>query len=707
MKNRKSLQERLPKLLSHPPVIFGICLVVFILFMILWNFAVKGLVEAVLQLRAGQISGFQFPNPFVFDFGTYGWMYLFGAVLALLIAGRLAYQMRLSYRPLEEKQQKGEERWATPEEIRERFRAVPERGSFFPGKPGFPVSRIKKQIYIEDRMVNICLCGSPRSGKGEIFIFGAIDIFSRARDIAERFSLIVADPKGELAAASKATLEKRGYTVWILDLIDLMGMSYNPLELVREAYLSGDVRKAQTLTNTLSYTMFYDETAREKHWQNWSISLTNALILAVVEDCCKKAEETGDKNYWYSKINMYSAVRLLIDHDNPDSKGIYPIDTFFLNRPEGDPARLQYSAVAAAGDRQKGNIISNTLNVLTQFTLDPVARMTASSSMNMRDIGFDLEKPTAVFLTMPDYDRSKDFLVSMFISQVYYTLSEAASHSPRGKCPREVVFLLDEFGNIPPIPNMSNMLTVCPGRNILFVLAVQAYSQIYKKYGKEDGETIINGCIDQIFLLSIDPDSAKLFSSMLGSETIDVFSKQGNPMELNKKFSTHIDTKPLMTPNQLMRLQEGECILVSARNYPIYNHGRTRMKFRHQYLSQDFDNSGSLADLHLEQSCTHKLIDLQQIIYQPDPETYTRKPEFPQEIPFEEPAAFTKLPPRSQRLILNLMELEQVPDEQCTQIPQMTFTQLDTFLQELVDTGQIRESTYEDIQVILEKEAKR
>ncbi|HCC02159.1 MAG TPA: hypothetical protein DEP60_05600 [Ruminococcaceae bacterium] len=34
--------------------------------------------------------------------------------------------------------------------------------------------------------------------------------------------------------------------------------------------------------------------------------------------------------------------------------------------------------------------------------------------------------------------------------------------------PREVVFLLDEFGNITPIPEMAHILNVCLGRNIRF-----------------------------------------------------------------------------------------------------------------------------------------------------------------------------------------------------------------------------------------------
>ncbi len=76
-------------------------------------------------------------------------------------------------------------------------------------------------------------------------------------------------------------------------------------------------------------------------------------------------------------------------------------------------------------------------------------------------------------------------------------------------------FLLDEFGNMPAIEGMSNIITVCLGRNIRFNLIIQAYSQLKQKYG-DDSDTIIGNCGNQIYILTTDKNTANHFSEMLG-----------------------------------------------------------------------------------------------------------------------------------------------------------------------------------------------
>lgn len=46
-----------------------------------------------------------------------------------------------------------------------------------------------------------------------------------------------------------------------------------------------------------------------------------------------------------------------------------------------------------------------------------------------------------------------------------------------------VKIIADEFGNMPAIEAMENIITVCLGRNISFDLYVQAYAQLNKLYG--------------------------------------------------------------------------------------------------------------------------------------------------------------------------------------------------------------------------------
>lgn len=673
-------------------------------------------------LKSGQ--AFIFPKLFPFR-ANLKWVYIVAAVLSAAFSLRLAYRMKIGFTPLADAQQKGSRHWTTTEELNLEYRSVPETKKEYDGKGGFPISRYKDRIFIDDSPVNNLIIGTTRSGKGELFVVPAIDIYSRAKHQKDKASLIVADPKGELVAASKDELEKRGYHVLVFDLLHFMGLSYNPLQLIKEAYLRGDKAEAQLLANTLSNIMFNDPTAKDKTWNNWSMALTNALILAVTIDCCAAADQCTDKKEkeaWYDKINMYSVTRLLVDLGEPGGDGSEDdqkslLDKFFSNRELNDIARIQYASVAAATGKTKGNIYANTLAILIKFTMDNIAKMTAKNNVDLKDIGFNKEHPTAVFMVMPDYDTSNHFLITMFISQLYYMLSKTSSLSEGGKCFREVVFLLDEFGNITPIPDMSHIVTVCLGRNIRFDLIVQAYSQIYKLYGEQDGKTIIGNCGNQIYLLTIEQDTAERYSKLIGNKSISVFSRSSSGsasgLSFDQNITEHEDTQPLLNPNELMEFQPGENVIVRVtkredlkhnkiRPNPIFNHNETVMKYRYEYLADLFDTQKSFETLNLSQGCIHKDIELPDVTYSPlasESPQVVQQPVW-EEKPFDPAQPLYDVLTDSQRdLILGFLSSRDIDVDMG-----MPYTEFDYWLQELLDDDKIDQKIYEDIYNVLAPE---
>ena len=74
----------------------------------------------------------------------------------------------------------------------------------------------------------------------------------------------------------------------MLNLIDpINSMSYNPLTLIIDAYKRKDYGEAQLLCQTLTYSIYNDPNTKDAFWQNTAMSLTNALILALCEECIK------------------------------------------------------------------------------------------------------------------------------------------------------------------------------------------------------------------------------------------------------------------------------------------------------------------------------------------------------------------------------------------------------------------------------------
>jgi type IV secretion system protein VirD4 len=713
---------KLQDFLSDTRVVISVCVLVFLILMVVINFASSSVVDFWNMIRMSVKSkgvkqaAFVYPNPFVFR-PYLMWVYLFGGIFAAVFSGRLAFMMKANYSPLDKGHQKGSRRFTTTAELQQEYRSVPDTKKPYQGKGGFPISRYKNRIFIDDSPVNNLIIGTTRSGKGELFVVPAIDIYSRAKGMRDRASLVIADPKGELAGASKEVLERRGYHVLVFDLLHFMGMSYNPLQLVKEAYLKGDKAEAQLLANTLSNIMFYDPQAKDKTWNNWSMALTNALILAVTIDCCREADKCADKKgkeSWYGKINMYSVVRMLVDLGEPESDGESSqknkLDVFFAHRELNDIARIQYASVAAASGKTKGNIYANTLAVLIKFTMDNVAKMTAKNSVNLADVGFNKDHPTAIFLVMPDYDTSNHFLVTMFISQLYYILSKTSSQSPGGKCFREVVFLLDEFGNITPIPDMSNIITVCLGRNIRFDLVVQAYSQIYKLYGERDGQTIIGNCGNQIYLLTMELDTAERYSRLIGNKTITVSSRsarEADTLSLNKSLTERIDTQPLLNPNELMEFTPGENVVVRVtkredlqhnkiRPNPIYNHNETTMKYRYEYLADVFDTRKSFESLNLADTCIHKNVRLDDIMYTPTVQKEKVYVKSTQTQNVEAQTLYQVLSDRQRETISNFLSNCGISVDWG-----MTLSMFDFFLQEQLGTGKLSQQMYDDIYNIL------
>lgn len=556
--------------------------------------------------------------------------------------------------------QKGDSRWTTLKEIQEQYKEIPEKDKKYPGMPGIIISRWKDKIYIDDSVVNNLIIGITRSGKGEMFVFPSIDVYSRAEI---QPSMIICDPKVELFKSSKKILEERGYEVHLLNLADpIHSMGFNPLTEIIETYKQKDYATAELLAQSFAYSVFNPDESKgdSQFFDSTAAQLLTALIIAHIEDCLgedrrnayklKKWEEKreafdalesqeekeiarrsyqlykregidviNDKRIDYippeekigpfknheEDINMYSIINTFTElgRMKTEDGSVSMLDLYFSERPALDRAKLKYASIEIAGYRTKASVYANMLAKMTIFTYQNIAKMTAESSIQLKDIGFG-KKPMAIFLGIPDYDRSNHFLASVFIRQVYFVLAKMCIQTM--KCERPVKFICDEFGNIPAIESMANIITVCLGRNISFDLYIQSYAQLNKLY-EEDADTIIGNCSNQIYILAEDEKTADKFSKLVGNETVIDLQRMGKKLAIGKNFTESNIEKPLLNVNQLLNLKEGECVVVRATkrkdlegkkivSNPIFNSAEfnTAFKYRYEYLLDSFPNPNEI-----------------------------------------------------------------------------------------------------------------
>ncbi len=55
-------------------------------------------------------------------------------------------------------------------------------------------------------------------------------------------------------------------------------------------------------------------------------------------------------------------------------------------------------------------------------------------------------------------------LATIFLKQAYETLIDVAQNSPKGKLPHRTNFILDEFANMPPLKDVTTMVTAARSR---------------------------------------------------------------------------------------------------------------------------------------------------------------------------------------------------------------------------------------------------
>ena len=551
-------------------------------------------------------------------------IYILLALILFILDLAIIYQFKRNFSSLNINH-KGSSRFTTVKELVTQYKCIPEKGDFT-GKGGVIISHINDYFLVDDNPVNNIIIGITRSGKFEVFVAPVIDIYSRSE---EKPSLVINDPKGEVASSSYQTLKDRGYDIFIINTTDPNhSNSYNPLCAIKNAYKNDDLDMAQTLTISLSNIIFCDDknNSKDTFWDKSSSTLCSAIILAHVIDCVESNQE--------EKINMYSIANFLStlgsqNTTNPFTKESENVlDKFFEIRKQTDIAKRLYGTVMLSTGQTRTSIFTNTMNKLNQFSLSNVARMTAQNQIDLKSIGFG-KKPAAIFLLTPDYDSSLHFLSSIFVKQLYSILARECSLVDNGKCSREVVFILDEFGNMPPIPDMDSVITVCLSRNIRFNLVIQDYEQLNSKYPKAY-KTIISNCGNQIYLLTSSDDTASKFSKLLGSSTEKTYSRSGHILSFEKSLGEHYDEKPLLNAKELMELKQGESIVhrvmkridLSRKEivpHPIYNRGETKLKARLSYLTKEFDTSKNIYDIKID--TVHKEIKLDEIIYLPEAET--------------------------------------------------------------------------------------
>ena len=393
--------------------------------------------------------------------------------------------------------------------------------------------------------INVLVIGGSGSGKSASFVTPNVTNLLG--------SYVFTDPKGELYDKTASYFRENGYEIKVLNLIQPQNSDgFNPLLNIN----------TDTDLDIVANTIIKGQggaTGGDEYWDNNAMLLLKAIILLL--------KEVGYKE----EINLASCANLVrLANNSGDFNHLDIMMKELEEEKPGHKARKYYESVKLAADKAYSSILSTLQSKLGKFESIDIAALTATNTIDFKEIG---DKKTALFVISPDTHTTYDFLLTIFFAQMIQALYDHADSNGGGlKVP--VFFFLDEFANIGQIPDFDKKISTSRSRRISFNVILQNLDQLENLY-KDSYETIMANCDTHLFLGSNSQKTAEYFSKQLGEitvwdESISVSESKGKEEKgKSESKSTNKFSRPLMTPDEIRRLGDDECIIIEKGVKPI------------------------------------------------------------------------------------------------------------------------------------------
>lgn len=397
---------------------------------------------------------------------------------------------------------------------------------------GFPLLVENDCVWVDPADHHTMIYGATGSGKTRRIIFLLISILCCAG-----VSMIIPDVKGELKKKTSGLAKKLGYNIISLNMRDFLGGNrWNFFTEPYRLYHSGNKQKACDMVADLMDSLGAEatRTAVDKFWPGMAKAEGTGVGIAMLEmlpeDLCTPANLVhlcSEENY----EDLYSLCRLMKTNS---------------------PVAISLRGVFSAAEKTRQSIEVTLYEILRLFSSNrQLMSMMSESDFDMHAIG---REKTVVYIEISDEKSTYYPLVTVFIKQMYELLTVDAVRLYGGKLPVSVCLVLDEFQNIPPIPDFGNIMSTSRSRGILCTLVVQSMKRLESVYGLA-AEAIKGNCTNILYLYSRELPLLQEISALCGTYT----NESGI-------------VRPLISTSQLQRLPFGDALILHDRLYPYVTH---------------------------------------------------------------------------------------------------------------------------------------
>ena len=224
----------------------------------------------------------------------------------------------------------------------------------------------------------------------------------------------------------------------------------------------------------------------------------------------------------------------------------------------GVDALLAVEGLWAKEERLRGSVYSTVENILLVYADPVVARATDGSDI---DLGAWLDGPNTIYVvaTADEQSRLRPLLAVLVQSSIRRAYETANRNG--GTLARPCLLLLDEAGNIAPLPDLPTYAATARSHGISLVTIWQDLSQVDAIYGNR-AQTVMNNHRAKVVLGGIgDPKTLEWVSRLAGEveRTERNWTADANG---RRSVSEHTTRQRAVPEDVLRRLPENEALLL-------------------------------------------------------------------------------------------------------------------------------------------------
>lgn len=431
------------------------------------------------------------------------------------------------------------------------------------------------------RNLNTLVIGG--SGAGKTRFYGKPNIMQC------NTSFVILDPKGEILRDTGNLLEKEGYVIRVIDLIDMSkSHGYNPF-----AYIQDDKDVLKLITNLIRNTTPKGAQSNDPFWEKSETALLEALCLYLINEAPEEEQN----------FSMVMEMIVAAEPKEDDEDYISPLDQLFIELENDKPESLalkQYKIYKQAAGKTAKSILISVGVRLAAFNLESIASLTHYDELELEKM---CERKTALFAVIPDNDSTFNFLIGMLYTQLFQMLYYSADIIHHGELPIPVHFMMDEFANVALPDEFDKLLATMRSRRIFVSIIIQNLAQIKALY-KDAWESIVGNCDELYYLGGNEQSTHKFMSEYLGKETLDT-NTYGKSSGRNGNYSTNYQQagRELLTADEVRLLDNDYALLFIRGELPILDKKYNILK--HPNVTYTKDGNGQ----SYEHGKIHGLID--------------------------------------------------------------------------------------------------